>query len=101
LPLAKELEEIGKTRNDAVSEWLGRFQQGVSRRLFGELLAARAMFEQCMDLAEPARRKIRGMGSGDSYIALLGYLALTLACLGYIDQARSTMNEALSEARRL
>ena len=29
------------------------------------------------------------------------YLALTLACLGYIDQARSRMDEALSEARRL
>ena len=29
------------------------------------------------------------------------YLALTLAYLGYIDQARSRMDEALSEARRL
>ena len=32
---------------------------------------------------------------------MLAYLALTLACLGYIDQARSRMDEALSEARRL
>ena len=32
---------------------------------------------------------------------MLASLALTLAYLGYIDQARSRMDEALSEARRL
>jgi predicted ATPase len=32
---------------------------------------------------------------------MLAYLALTLTCLGYIDLARSRMDEALSEARRL
>jgi tetratricopeptide (TPR) repeat protein len=32
---------------------------------------------------------------------MLTTLALVLACLGYIDQARSRMDEALSEARRL
>ena len=32
---------------------------------------------------------------------MLANLAVTLAYLGYIDQARSRLNEALSEARRL
>jgi tetratricopeptide (TPR) repeat protein len=32
---------------------------------------------------------------------MLTFLALTLACLGYLDQARSRMDEAFSEARRL
>jgi predicted ATPase len=32
---------------------------------------------------------------------MLAYLAWTLAILGYIDQARSRLNEALTEARRL
>ena len=32
---------------------------------------------------------------------MLDYLAMTLVCLGYIDQGRSRMDEALSEARRL
>jgi len=32
---------------------------------------------------------------------MLAYLAVCLTYLGYIDQARSRMNEALSEARRL
>jgi hypothetical protein len=32
---------------------------------------------------------------------MLGYLALTLGYLGYFDQARSRVDEGLSEARRL
>ena len=53
-----------------------------------------------MGLADPAHRSVRGL-SVDPYAAMLAYLALTLAYLGYIDQARSRMDEALSEARRL
>ena len=53
-----------------------------------------------MGLADPAHRTIEGL-SFDPYAAMLTYLAITLACLGYIDQARSRMDEALSEARRL
>jgi class 3 adenylate cyclase/tetratricopeptide (TPR) repeat protein len=101
LALATKLEEIGRTRNDMVTEWLGRFIQGASRCLLGELVVARAMLQQCRDLAEPARRRISDVSSVDPYCALLGWLAMTLAFLGYIDQAQSTMNEGLSEARRL
>jgi hypothetical protein len=32
---------------------------------------------------------------------MLAYLAWTLAIMGYVDQARSRLDEALSEARRL
>jgi tetratricopeptide (TPR) repeat protein len=39
--------------------------------------------------------------SFDPYSTMLSYLALTLVQLGYVDQARSRMDEALSEARRL
>jgi hypothetical protein len=35
------------------------------------------------------------------YALMLADLAVTLAYLGYIDQARSRLNEALSEARRI
>jgi tetratricopeptide (TPR) repeat protein len=102
LALGEELEAIGKIRNETGAKWLGRFQQGVSRCQLGEFIAARAMLEQCTDLDQPAHRKIRSLGwSADPYLVMLSYLALTLAYLGYIDQARSTMNEALSEARRL
>ena len=49
-------------------------------------------------------RRIAPSGAGlsdDPYAAMLAHLAVTLAYLGYIDQARSRLNEALSEARRL
>ena len=53
-----------------------------------------------MGLADPEHRTIGGL-SFDPYATTLGYSAMTLACLGYIDRARSRMDEALSEARRL
>src|SRR5204863_7635854 len=42
-----------------------------------------------------------GRQSDDLYATLLAYLANTLAYLGYIDQARLRLNEALSAARQL
>jgi class 3 adenylate cyclase/tetratricopeptide (TPR) repeat protein len=102
LALAEELEAIGKTRNQTEYKWLGRFMQGISRFRLGEFIAARAMLEQCTDLDESTRCKIRSLGwPADQYLTMLAYLAFTMACLGYLDQARSTMNEALSEAHRL
>ena len=66
----------------------------------GELIAARAALERSEGLADPAHRAMTRQ-SVDPYVVMLVYLAATLAYLGYIDQARSRMDEALSEARRL
>ena len=100
LALGEQLEQIGEARNDAAAQLLGRYVHGVTRFYLGEFVAARAVLERCMGLADPAHRTIGGL-SFDPYAAMLTYLALTLAYLGYIDQARSRMDEALSEARRL
>ena len=54
-----------------------------------------------MALSDPAHRAIGAGLSDDPYAVMLAYLAVTLAYLGYIDQARSRLDEALSEARRL
>jgi predicted ATPase len=55
-----------------------------------------------MDLADPAQRTLGGrLLSFDLYAAALSFLTVTLAYLGYIDQARSRMDEAMSEARRI
>jgi hypothetical protein len=57
--------------------------------------------ERCRDLADPTRRSV-GVGMNeDPYTATLANLAVTLTHLGYVDQARLQMREALSEARRL
>ena len=99
LSQGEQLEKIGQTRNDLAVELLGRVAHGAARFYLGEFLAARLVLERCMGLADPALR-ISGGLSFDPYAALLTYLALTLACLGYIDQARARMDDALSEARR-
>jgi class 3 adenylate cyclase/tetratricopeptide (TPR) repeat protein len=100
LSLAEQLEKIGKARNDVVAQLLGRREQGVTRCYLGEFITARAVLEQCHALSEPAHRAI-GTASSDPYAMMLAQLAVTLAHLGYIDQARVRLNEAISEARRL
>jgi tetratricopeptide (TPR) repeat protein len=94
------LENIGETRNDLGEQSLGWFLQGASSLLLGEFVAARALLEVSIDRADPARRGLEGM-LVDPYPDKLGYLAVVLAYLGYIDQARSRIGEALWEVRRL
>jgi predicted ATPase len=98
LPLAGQLEQIGEMRNDAAL--LGHFTHGACRLSLGEFVAARAALQRCVGLAGPGHFTTELL-SVDPYLAMLTWLALALACLGYIDQARSRMDEALSEARRL
>jgi hypothetical protein len=100
MPLGEQLESIGEARHDAAAQLLGRLFQGMTRFFRGEFVAARAVLERCMGLADPAHRTSAGL-SFDPYARMLTYLALTLAYLGYIDQARVWMDEALSETRRL
>jgi class 3 adenylate cyclase/tetratricopeptide (TPR) repeat protein len=101
LSVAEQLEEIGKARNDVVAQLQGRRAQGVSRCYLGEFVAARTFLEQCHGLGEPAHRAVGAGLSSDPYAMMLAQLAVTLAHLGYIDQARVRLNEAISEARRL
>jgi tetratricopeptide (TPR) repeat protein len=101
LSVAERLEKTGEARNDITAQWVGRRANGLTRLYLGELVAARAVLEQCHGLGDPAHR---GVGAGlteDPYAAVLANLAVTLAYLGHIDQARLRANEALSEARRL
>jgi predicted ATPase len=80
---------------------MGRHATGLTRLCLGELVAARAVMERCRDFADPACRSGSVGMNEDPYVATLGNLAVTLALLGYLDQARLQLSEALSEARRL
>jgi class 3 adenylate cyclase len=95
LSLGGQLEQIGEAQNDSPAQLLGHLFQGASRFLLGEFIPARALLEKCMGLADPEHRNV-GRLSIDPYPALLSYLALTLLQLGYIEQAQSKMEEALS-----
>jgi class 3 adenylate cyclase/tetratricopeptide (TPR) repeat protein len=101
LSLAEQIEKVAEARNDISTQLRGRRAIGLTRLHLGDLVAARALLDQCHDLADPAHR---GIGAGlaeDPYATMLAYLAVTLAYLGYIDQSRLRLEEALSEARRL
>jgi class 3 adenylate cyclase/tetratricopeptide (TPR) repeat protein len=100
LSLVEQLEKVGKARNDLVAQLQGCRAHGVSRCYLGEFLAARAFLEQCHVLSEPAHRTMGAGLSSDPYAMMLAQLAVTLAHLGYIDQARVRLNEAIAEARR-
>ena len=101
LSLANQFEKIGEMRNDVAVQLQGCRAQGVTHCYLGEFVAARTFLEQCHGLGEPAHRAI-GVGlSYDPYAMMLAQLAVTLAHLGYIDQARVRLNEAILEARRL
>jgi tetratricopeptide (TPR) repeat protein len=100
LPLGQQLEQIGEARNDTTVQLMGRLTHGLTRFFLGEFVTARALLERNTLLANPVHRNIRGL-SFDPYVANAAFLATTLAHLGYIDQARSRIDEALSEAYRL
>jgi hypothetical protein len=87
LSLGEQLEQIGEARNDNAAQLLGRLMQGITRFYTGKFFTARALLDRCVDLADPANRMIARI-SVDAYPLMLVFLALTLACLGYIDQAR-------------
>jgi class 3 adenylate cyclase/tetratricopeptide (TPR) repeat protein len=101
LSLAEQVEKLGQARGDVTAQLVGREVSGLTHYLLGEFVAACALLEQCHGLADPARRSIGRLGGEDPYATMLAYLAATLAHLGYIDQARARINEALSEARRV
>jgi tetratricopeptide (TPR) repeat protein len=96
LSLAERIERIGEAQDNTPVRLLGHLAQGMNRFWLGEFVAARALFEQCHGLNDPAHR-----AGYAAYGPMLAYLAWTLTYLGYIDQGRSRINEALTEARRL
>ena len=101
LPLAEQMEQIGQVHNDLAVMLLGRWMHGLTRLFLGEFIAARTLFEQSHDLKDPAHRAKYVALPDDPHTAMLAHLATALACLGHVDQARSSWNEALLAARRL
>jgi predicted ATPase len=100
LPLAERMQQIGDERSDAATILQARWTRATIYYHRGGFAAARDLYEQC--LQEPAHRLTgSALAAEDPYCTALGYLANTLAYLGYFDQARSRANECLVEARRL
>jgi hypothetical protein len=93
------MEKIGETGNDEATLLRSRYLYGYSCFALGECVAAHARFQQCHSLRKAADRAVyTSITVGDVHVLSLGYMALTLVYLGYIDQACARINEALSEA---
>jgi len=102
LSFAEQIAKVGEVKNAQATLLLGRYLHGISRFYFGEFIVARNLFERCDGLQEPANRATyTGLTLEDPHAASLAHLGLTLASLGYLDQARARLAEALSEAHRL
>ena len=102
LPFAERMEQVGAARNDTAALLSGRLYHGVVRFFLGEFSSARALFEQCHELRDPAlRQSLSKVTTEDAYCLMLAYLAITLGFLGYFDQAMYRADEGVAEARRL
>ena len=102
LSFAEQLEQVGEARSDDAARLLGRFVQGYTRLQLGEITAARALCEQSDGMSNPAHRAVyAAVTAEDPHVVMIGVLALALTYLGYVDQGRAKINEALAEARRL
>ena len=102
LSVAERMERVGNALGKPEGVLLSRHFRGVGHFMIGEFDVARTLFEQCHGLSEPAHRKASlAMTSEDSYALMLGWSALNLAHLGYLDQARLRADQMLVEARAL
>jgi predicted ATPase len=106
LSIAQQMEEIGKTRNDAAMLLMGRLGRGMVCFMSGEFVTSRIVLEQCYAMNNPDvrvanRTSFAAVTAEDPHVIILVWLGLSLAYLGYIDAARSRAREALSEANRI
>jgi class 3 adenylate cyclase/tetratricopeptide (TPR) repeat protein len=106
LSIAEQMEEIGKTRNDAAMLLFGRVGRGITCFMSGDFVTCRIVLEQCYAMNSPAvraanRTSCAAVTADDPHVLILMWLGLSLAYLGYVDAARFRAREALSEANQL
>jgi class 3 adenylate cyclase/predicted ATPase len=97
---AQEIREFGAARGDPMWECVGGIAAGNSAYYLGEFTDSRAYFAKSLAVWDPVFRE-SGMTPDDYYVSGTSHLALTLCCLGYPDQARRALEDAISEAKRL
>jgi predicted ATPase len=101
LPLAEHIEKIGEVRRDIVVQWIGLRMSGTTRVYQGKFTLARMLLERCYALRGPAHSLALPMGIMDNDAACIANLAQALTYLGYLDQGRARLDEALSGVGQL
>jgi tetratricopeptide (TPR) repeat protein len=98
LSIAEQIETFANLQSDIPVISQGQFMRGMTSFYLGEFDLARSLFERCDRLRDAAHAALM---AEDPYPVMLGYLALSLTILGYIDEGRNRINEALTAARQL
>jgi predicted ATPase len=98
--LAEELRHLGEAKNEAMWKCFGSMYQGNISCWLGKFTEARAYYENALSLWDPKYSAFAATPE-HPYVASLCHLSRALLCLGYIDQARSRIDEALAQARPL
>ena len=98
--LADEILLLGQARNDMVWKFFGSLSAGITCTFKGKFIDARAYLEKSLSLWDPMYRDFAG-SPDDPHLQALVFLSWTLFCLGYLDQSRLLLEEALVEARQL
>jgi tetratricopeptide (TPR) repeat protein len=102
LGLAEEMETLGRARDNLSASLLGKEEHGIVCFQCGEFTTARTLFEQCDALKDSTHRAVLAAWVvQDQHVQTLAFLAMTLACQGYVEQGRERLNKALPEAREL
>jgi len=97
---AEEMRQLGEARGDVMWKCFGSFLSGVACFWLGKFIDGRGYLENGLSLWDSTFRAF-GASPDDPHVQALIHLSRTLACLGYVQQARMWRDEALAEARRL
>jgi len=102
LVLAGKLMVLARQNDDQATLLTAYLTAGVSRFYHGDFLAARADLEHACDLYNPSRLGLdASMFGQDPGVVSLAFLANALWFLGYPEQARQRMQEALNLSETL
>jgi class 3 adenylate cyclase/predicted ATPase len=100
LGMADDLLSSARNQNDAGIEYLAHSVYLRSFFAMGEFRKALSHGEQALRLYDPSYRdRLAAMTAEDPQCATLMFCSLVLMCLGYLDQARSKLQDAIATAR--
>ena len=97
--IATDVVQAGTTRNDVAVRFLGRLFQSEVCLDRGNFAASRDHSEHALMIYDPVLVSRRALFNG--YIGVLTVQSRALFCLGYLDKARSNVDQMVMEARRL
>ena len=91
---AEEMRQLSQKEDNRALTFLACHMSGINRVYAGDFLRARQYFE------EGLQNPTIAMGAEHPKVGSLMWLARSLLCLGYLDQAQARYEEGLAEARR-